>query len=58
MSMAEILVAKQIVKSFPMGKEKLVVLKGADLAVREGEMLAIVGASGVGKSTFLHILVP
>ncbi len=54
--MAEILVARQIVKSFPVGKEKLVVLKGADLAVQEGEMLAIVGVSGVGKSTFLHIL--
>jgi len=39
-----------------MGKERLVVLKGADLSVRDGEMLAIVGASGVGKSTFLHIL--
>lgn len=54
--MADILVADKIVKSFPVGKEKLVVLKGADLHVREGEMLAIVGASGAGKTTFLHIL--
>jgi lipoprotein-releasing system ATP-binding protein len=32
------------------------VLDGINLDIRRGEMLAIVGASGVGKSTFLHIL--
>jgi lipoprotein-releasing system ATP-binding protein len=32
------------------------VLDGINLDIRKGEMLAIVGASGVGKSTFLHIL--
>jgi lipoprotein-releasing system ATP-binding protein len=32
------------------------VLDGIDFEIRKGEMLAIVGASGVGKSTFLHIL--
>jgi lipoprotein-releasing system ATP-binding protein len=32
------------------------VLNGIDVDIRKGEMLAIVGASGVGKSTFLHIL--
>lgn len=54
--MADIIVADKIVKSFPMGKERLVVLKGAHLRVRDGEMLAIVGASGAGKTTLLHIL--
>ncbi|MFC1502431.1 ABC transporter ATP-binding protein [bacterium] len=40
-----------------MGKSsKLDVLKGIDLTIREGEILAIIGKSGVGKSTFLHIL--
>ena len=34
----------------------LTVLDGIDLEIRKGEMLAIVGASGVGKSTFLHII--
>jgi lipoprotein-releasing system ATP-binding protein len=32
------------------------VLSGIDIDIPGGEMLAIVGASGVGKSTFLHIL--
>jgi lipoprotein-releasing system ATP-binding protein len=39
-----------------MGGHVLQVLKGVDLEVVEGEIMAIVGASGVGKSTLLHIL--
>ncbi len=38
------------------GPETLHVLNGVDIDIRKGEMLAIVGASGVGKSTFLHIV--
>jgi len=38
------------------GPIELRVLDGIELEIRKGEMLAIVGASGVGKSTFLHIL--
>jgi lipoprotein-releasing system ATP-binding protein len=38
------------------GPEALHVLDGIDLTIQRGEMLAIVGASGVGKSTFLHIV--
>ncbi|KPJ98829.1 MAG: hypothetical protein AMJ60_07065, partial [Desulfobacterales bacterium SG8_35] len=32
------------------------VLKGVDLHLPRGEMIAIVGASGTGKTTLLHIL--
>lgn len=39
-----------------MGGEELHILKGVRLAVRRGEFLAIMGPSGVGKSTLLHIL--
>ena len=38
------------------GPFELQVLNDIDLDIRTGEMLAIVGASGVGKSTLLHIL--
>jgi lipoprotein-releasing system ATP-binding protein len=43
-------------KSFTMAGEELVILKGVSMSIIEGEMLAIVGASGVGKSTLLSIL--
>jgi lipoprotein-releasing system ATP-binding protein len=43
-------------KSFPMGGQELTVLKGIELEIGRGEMIAIVGASGAGKSTFLHIM--
>jgi lipoprotein-releasing system ATP-binding protein len=38
------------------GGDPLRVLKGVSLTVRAGELVAVVGASGVGKSTFLHLL--
>lgn len=44
-------------KSYKMGKSgSLHVLKGINLQVREGEIVAIVGPSGVGKSTLLHLI--
>src|SRR5215470_7467390 len=48
--------AKGVVKSYPVGNQPLTVLRDLDLAVAAGEMVAIVGASGVGKSTLLHVL--
>ena len=43
-------------KSYVVGNRQLPVLKGLDLSIGAGEMVAIVGASGVGKSTLLHLL--
>jgi lipoprotein-releasing system ATP-binding protein len=48
--------AHGIVKSYTVGGASLVVLRDLDLDVESGEMVAIVGASGVGKSTLLHVL--
>ena len=48
--------ARGIVKSYVVGTTPLTVLRDLDLQVDAGEMVAIVGASGVGKSTLLHVL--
>ena len=48
--------ARGIVKTYVVGGTTLAVLRDLDLQVELGEMVAIVGASGVGKSTLLHIL--
>lgn len=51
-----ILQAHGLRKVFNTGGEGLEVLKGVDLAVRAGELVAVMGESGVGKSTLLHLL--
>jgi lipoprotein-releasing system ATP-binding protein len=48
--------ANQLNKSYTVAANRLHVLRDLDLAVEHGEMVAIVGASGVGKSTLLHVL--
>lgn len=48
--------AVDIYKSYVMGKNELLVLKGVNLSIGEGEIVTVVGPSGVGKSTLLHIL--
>jgi lipoprotein-releasing system ATP-binding protein len=48
--------AEQLSKSFLEGGKEIIVLRELDLEIEEGGRLAIVGESGVGKSTLLHIL--
>ena len=47
---------KNLCKWYEHGGSTLSVLKGVDLELTPGDMVAVVGASGVGKSTFLQIL--
>lgn len=44
-----------ICRTYETGEEALTVLQGADLAVRPGEIVALVAPSGAGKSTLLHL---
>jgi lipoprotein-releasing system ATP-binding protein len=43
-------------KAYRTATQTLHVLRGLDVSVERGEMVAVVGASGVGKSTLLHVL--
>src|SRR6476659_4416294 len=48
--------ASNLSKSYPVAGRRLQVLRDLSLSVERGEMVAIMGASGVGKSTLLHLL--
>jgi lipoprotein-releasing system ATP-binding protein len=47
---------RDLKKSFIKDGQEIEVLKGLDLEISRGESLAMIGVSGAGKSTFIHIL--
>ncbi len=48
--------ATDLHKTYRKGADKVEVLRGMDLEVQEGEFVSVIGASGSGKSTMLHLL--
>jgi lipoprotein-releasing system ATP-binding protein len=50
------IVVKELAKSYDHGGKALRILWDVDLTLEPGDMVAVVGASGIGKSTFLQIL--
>ena len=54
--MNNLLSVRDLHKTFFEGETEIHVLRGLNLDLAEGERLAIVGESGVGKSTLLHVL--
>jgi len=51
-----LLSARDLHKTYVIGRRTLEVLRGVNLTVKRGELLALRGASGAGKSTLLHLL--
>lgn len=53
--MSNVLYCRQLSKTYKQGEIETNVLDNLELTVEKGELLAIVGSSGCGKSTFLHL---
>lgn len=51
-----ILECKDVAKSFQKDGQRTNVLRGINLSLHAGDMISIVGSSGVGKSTLLHVM--
>ena len=54
--MPSFLEVKDIFKSYFLNGKRIDVLRGVQLSIEKGELVSLIGASGSGKSTFLHVL--
>lgn len=54
--MSNLVVARDLGKVYPSPKGEIQVLQGLDFSLERGEIVAVMGASGVGKTTFLNLI--
>ena len=54
--MADVVTAKDVTRRYGTGDTAVEALRGVDLAITDGELVAVMGPSGSGKSTLMHIL--
>ncbi|MCC7418082.1 MAG: ABC transporter ATP-binding protein [Acidobacteria bacterium] len=54
--MAPVIAVKQLTKTYVVGEVEVRALRGVTLEIARGELLSVTGASGSGKSTFMHII--
>jgi lipoprotein-releasing system ATP-binding protein len=54
--MSKLLIVRNLSKTYTNGPQEVKVLKGIDLEINQGEVAVIIGPSGVGKSTLLHLV--
>ncbi len=52
----DIIVTRNLCRSYPMGETVVHALRGVDLTIRQGEYAAIMGPSGSGKSTLMNVI--